>query len=188
MVKVGQLHCDWLRVPISWVIAVVLLSKLLDPLGDGQLCTLAVFLDVIVLIIVDLACEEVNGRLVLALLGLIGPEVFDFLLFDALLESDDAGFNIILDPSHLVELALLLGDHRSGLPLELLEHFGVVLLTLGLVLAELQLHALCVVGVLFDALVRLDFNLQVKYKWLKTANIETKRLDQKPPNRYLPSS
>ena len=150
MIEIGEFERYLLSIKVCRVSLVVLITELLDPLGDFQFSSLALSLDVEVLFHVDFAIDEIYHRLVLALLRLIRPKVLDFTLLGTSLETYDASFLLPFDPSKGIELLLFLVYDLSGLILELVEHFTVVLLALTFVVSELQFHSRCVVGVFLD--------------------------------------
>lgn len=96
MIKVCKLKRDFLGVFVSWIITIVLISVLLDPIGDLQLGSLSLGFDIVVFLNVNLPCEEIEGRLILRLFRLIRPEVLDLALLYALFQSHDSSFVILL--------------------------------------------------------------------------------------------
>ena len=99
MIEIGEFERYLLSIKVCRVSLVVLITELLDPLGDLQFSSLALSLDVEVLFHVDFAIDEIYHRLLLALLGLIRPKVLDFTLLGTSLETDDASFLLPFDPS-----------------------------------------------------------------------------------------
>ena len=99
MIEIGKFERYLLSIEVCRVSLVVLITELLDPLGDLQFSSFALSLDVEVLFHVDFAIDEIYHRLVLALLRLIRPKVLDFTLLRTSLETDDASFLLTFDPS-----------------------------------------------------------------------------------------
>jgi len=159
MVVVSELHCDLARGFFRWISAHVLLTICFNPLGDFKLVTAALSAIVIILFNIDRFCQEVNGRLILTLFFLIGPEILDVALFDTFLKTVYPSLMIVLDIGENIKLLLLLGYGFPRLVLELIEHVLVVIFTLFLIVRELHLHASSVVCILLYPLVRLIFDL-----------------------------
>ena len=133
----------------------MLIAKLLDPVGDLQFCPSALRPDIVILFNIDLSCEEIESRLLLGLLRLIGPEVLDLALLSACMEAGQAGLLVLLRLRQGIELFLLLCDYLARSFLETLKQLGIVLLRLVLVVGELKLHACCIVCILFYSLIGL---------------------------------
>ena len=162
MIEVSKFERYLLCIEVCGVSLVVLITELFHPFGDLQFGSLALSLNIEVLFHVDLAVDEIYHRLFLALLRLIGPEVFDFTLLGASLEACDSSFLLTFNPRQGIKLLLFLVYDLSGLILELFEHFAVVLLALTFVVSELQFHSCCIVSVFLDPQIRLIFNLEHK--------------------------
>ena len=87
MVEVSKLERYLLCIEVCRVSLVVLITELFHPLGDLQLGSLALSLNIKVLLHVDFTIDEIYLRLFLALLRLIRPEVLDFTLLGTGLEA-----------------------------------------------------------------------------------------------------
>ena len=87
MVEVSKLERYLLCIEVCRVGLVVLITELFHPLGDLQLGSLALSLNIKVLLHVDFTIDEIYLRLFLALLRLIRPEVLDFTLLGTGLEA-----------------------------------------------------------------------------------------------------
>ena len=98
MIEISKFKRYLLCIEVCRVSLVVLITELFHPLGNLQFGSLALSLNIEVLLHVDFTIDEIYLRLFLALLRLIGPEVFYFTLLCTSLEAYNARFLLTFDP------------------------------------------------------------------------------------------
>lgn len=141
-------------------VAFMLSVKRNNPFFDLVLKHVTLFLQSEVLLFVDVSVD-VAPQLVVTfyVFTIVRQETFKFAIPDSVGQAEDFAFVVFSRFVEAVDFLLAPGDLVLGVALEFLDDFGIVLLTLGLVVLELSLQLGGVVLVLFNSFVCFHFSL-----------------------------